>query len=197
MSILLITFSSQAQKIKLGIVGGPHNSIFFFGAEQAAANSSYFQKLGFHGGLLADFRLQSSFSIQPQLLFVMKGGKLPNGAGFDFNAVDMPVNFLYRYKGFFAGAGPNFSYLLSGKIKTTNGQSADIFNDDNVTATIEAKRLEIGANAILGYEFPGGFLLSANYAAGINSIFTNLVNPDEITLKAHNSYFGLSIGYMF
>jgi hypothetical protein len=194
---LVFISTTQAQKIRWGLTGGPHSSIFLFGSEEANSNSSYFQKFGFHGGLIADLSMQPGFSIQPQLLFALKGGKLPNDAGFDFTAVDLPVNFLYRHQGFFAGAGPNFSYLLSGKIKTSGGETADLFNDESITDQIKVSRFEIGANVLLGYEFPGGFLLSANYAAGINSIFKTVDNPSDVTLLAHNSYFGFSIGYMF
>ena len=124
---LVFITSTYAQKIRYGLTAGPHSSLFLFGAEQANANSSYFQKFSFHGGVIADISIQSSFSIQSQLLFVLKGGKLPNDAGFDFTTLDLPVNFLYRSQGFFAGAGPSFSYLLSGKIKTSGGETSDLF----------------------------------------------------------------------
>ena len=194
-SLVLIT-STHAQKTRFGLTGGPHSSIFLFGSEQANSNSSYFQKFGFHGGVLADISMQPGFSIQPQLLFALKGGKIPSDAGFDFTTVDLPVNFLYRYQGFFAGAGPNFSYLLSGKIKTSGGETADLFKDEAITDQIKVKRFEVGVNALLGYEFPGGFLLSANYAAGLNTIFES-VDSNDPKFLAHNSYFGFSIGYMF
>lgn len=194
---LVLTSSVNSQKTRLGLTGGPHNSIFLFGAEDENSNSSYFQKLGFHGGLLADISIQPTFSVQPQLLFVMKGGKVPNDAGFDFLAVDLPINLLFHHQGFFAGAGPNFSYLLSGKLKTAGGETADLFNDEDITDQIDVKRLEIGVNALLGYEFASGFLLSANYSAGVNTIFKSVTNPNDPKLLAHNSYFGFSIGYMF
>jgi hypothetical protein len=193
---LVFATAAKSQKVRLGIVAGPHSSIFLFGSEGAGANSSYLQKYSVHAGIVADLSIQPSFSIQPQLLFVLKGGKLPSGGEFEFSAIDLPINLLYRHNGFFGGLGPNFSYLLSGKLRTTGGEVADLFKDESFTNSITVKRLEIGINTLIGYEFAGGFLISANYAAGLNSIFESKDNAGA-NLLAHNSYFGFSFGYMF
>jgi hypothetical protein len=58
------------------------------------------------------------------------------------------------------------------------------------------KPFEAGANIIAGYEFKGGFLITANYNTGLNNLAVS--NPgDPIEAKYHNRYFGIRIGYMF
>src|SRR5690606_29761100 len=103
------------------------------------------------------------------LLLVMKDAHFAVGSSkLQFMNLDLPVNFLYRNGGFFAGGGPNLSYGLSAKTKPydSSDESADLYdNGDN-----SLKRFSAGINLLMGYEFPSGFTLSSSYAHGITSV---------------------------
>ena len=88
------------------------------------------------------------FSFQPAINFVEKGGKGKNASftyDYKFSYLEVPLNFLYYFKGktthFFFGAGPWFAAGIGGK-----------------------------ADALVGCKMKSGFLISAGYSAGLHSI---------------------------
>ena len=73
----------------------------------------------------------------------------------------MPVNLLYTTNGFFIGAGPNFSYGLSGKIEFPDDEELDVYDQEEADVFLTLKRFEVGANCLMGYTFPNGLILQA------------------------------------
>ncbi|RZK32908.1 MAG: PorT family protein, partial [Hymenobacter sp.] len=59
---------AQAQIIKYGVKAGGSLTSF-----TGSNSDSRAYKLGFHGGVLANFGLSDLFSIQPEVLYSMKG----------------------------------------------------------------------------------------------------------------------------
>jgi hypothetical protein len=159
--------------------------------------------VGFSAGVVADFPLSKSFSFQPSLQFLQKGGSESAGDGSDhirLNYLDMPLNFIYRAPGtgghFIAGIGPDLSLGLSGTetLKYNGISMSDKINfgsgDNNL------KTLEFCGNVLVGYEWKGGFFLQANFNMGFNSLFNDSANPNS-TEYWKNNYYGLRLGYFF
>ena len=187
---------ASAQTVQFGIKAGPQQNVFLAVTAGQSSNSLVLTKLGFHAGFLADIKVKSSFSIQPQLLYIAKGGEEVVKNGFLFSTIDLPVNFLWHYEGFFAGAGPNFSYVISAS-GIAAGKKRNLFTDSLTKASFHTKHLEMGANFCMGYQFPGGFMLSVSYTPGFSSIFKPVDPQNGNTYaKAHNSFFGFSLGHL-
>jgi hypothetical protein len=186
----------KAQTTSFGFKAGVNANTFTLKSD-AAGNETRLTLTspGFHIGGLADIKFSPNFSLQPQLLFASKGGKLEQGGNetkFNFYTIDVPLNLLYNSNGFFIGAGPNFSYGISGKGKASGQDEVDLFEEDALGVDQKFKRFEIGVNATMGYRFPGGFLLSTNFTPGLSDSF-----DDPNDTKATNSFWGFSIGYVF
>lgn len=150
-------------------------------------------RTGFVFGGTADIKLGTNWSFQPHLLLAMKNGSIYSTANTNILAIDIPLNVLYRQNGFFVGVGPNLSYGLSAKGKSfSGGDDEDLYEEEGGNEAF-FKRFEFGVNALMGYEFAGGFVLSANFTPGLSDIY----NQDGEDSKVHNRMVGLNFGYLF
>lgn len=185
-----------AQKTSFGIIGGVQsNSVQLRADEDIAIDAP---GTGFIIGGVVDLKLSNNFSIRPNLLLSYKSGKMYGFAQGKYNAmsIDVPINAVYHYNGFFIGAGPNISYGLSNKIKPfdDDDEDMDLYEEaDGEDAVL--KRFEIGVNAVMGYQFPNGFGIQTNFTRGLN----NLINleDNEGDVKWNYRQFGLSFTYLF
>jgi hypothetical protein len=144
-----------------------------------------------HLGVITDFTMSKSLSFQPQLLFSGRGAKIDHGDHNDvyaFNSLEIPLNFTYKKnasKGVFLGVGPSFGYNLSGKVKGDHDSEDIVFGSGNG----EIKRLDLGLNAIFGYQFSNKYFVSTNYSSGLS----NWSNESNSTWK--NNIVGISVGF--
>ena len=198
--LAMAVLTAEAQTARFGIKAGANANTFYLKTEGTGSDSRFsLTKPGFHAGGLADISFGPNFSLQPQLLFAMKGGKIEQSGTtteFSFTTIDLPINLLYNYNGFFIGGGPNFSYGISGEGKSSGSPEIDLYEDDALGPESNFKRFEIGANVLMGYRFPGGFMFSANWTPGLSDIFEE-GSASTGEGKANNSFFGFSIGYLF
>lgn len=189
-AVLLLTTYVSAQN-KIGVKAG--FNLNHVTTNDADLKSELSARPSFHFGLLGDFSLGKEFSFQPQLLYSGRGGKVAHDDHNDvyaFNSLEVPLNFVYRADekgGFFAGAGPVLGYNLSGKEKAHDETESIEFGTEAGTI----KRFDMGANALVGYQFDGGVFLTANYTLGLTN-WNNVTNP---TWK--NNMFSVSVGYFF
>lgn len=180
--------------------GGNLNNLKYKFSGDGGSASIDGNNIGFHAGVVADFKVSEKFSIQPQLLYALRGGDLShelfNGVKVktQLHYIDLPVNFLYHSKGFFIGGGPNFSYGISGKAKA-QGEQADLY-DQSESETLALKRFELGLNLTAGYELPSGLFFSANFTQGLTNI-SNAPTDPGYSIKAHTNTLGVTIGYFF
>lgn len=198
-ALLVITGSAiMAQKTSFGIKGGIQQTALAEKIEEGDTKIALeAPRAGFVLGGVADIKFSSNFSVQPNLLFVYRPSKLIIIEAGEINSmsIDIPINLNYNNNGFFIGAGPNFSYGITSKFQAFgDDEKVDLYEKvDGEDAPF--KRFEIGVNGQLGYQFPSGLTISANYTRGFNNIINMEGGGDEI--KMNNKMFGLSIGYMF
>jgi hypothetical protein len=144
-----------------------------------------------HLGVITDFKMSKSLSFQPQVLFSGRGAKIDHGDHKDvyaFNSLEIPLNFTYRKnasKGVFLGVGPSLGYNLSGKVKGDHDSEDIVFGSGDG----EIKRLDLGLNALIGYQFSNKYFVSTNYSSGLS----NWSNESNSTWK--NNIVGISVGF--
>jgi hypothetical protein len=190
MTLSAVSFAQTTFGIKAGLQSTALNIAVDADDEDAVIGGN---STGFVFGGVADIKFSGNWSFQPQLLLAMKNGSLETSSKTNILAIDIPLNVLYRTNGFFVGVGPNLSYGLSGKAKPFGGgDDQDLYEEEGGDEAI-FKRFEFGVNALMGYDFPGGFSLSANFTPGISDI----LNEDVENTKVHTRMFGINFGYMF
>lgn len=187
-----IAMSSLSFAQTFGIKGGMNLSSVSnadsFDVENSDISSK--SKVGFNAGVFANFPVAESFSIQPELLYNQLGTKLTgrNEMGNDdsitenMDYLSLPVMLQYNLvPQFYLEAGPQFSYLLSNKVKY-NGDSSDS-NTDGLN------KFDIGIGIGAGFNITPQFGINARYVAGFTDIVKD--NPTDNSLKNNNFQVGL------
>ncbi|HEX8350150.1 MAG TPA: porin family protein [Hymenobacter sp.] len=150
-------------------------------------------KFGFVGGLAANFGFSESLSLQPELLYSMKGCELKDAPladyNFKLNYLDLPIMFRYTLndgQGPFVQAGPQLGYLINAKVSDGDGNEIEVEDD-------AFQKLELGYVAAIGYQTQAGLSVEARFNGGINSIGKD----DDSFDQQRNRVFSLQLGYMF
>jgi hypothetical protein len=184
-----IGFQLSAQETRFGVKAGATFSKWAVevGGEK---EEDYKNRVGFQFGFLADVPVGNAISFQPQINFTSKGSAEEHDGHLDkivVNAIDIPLNLVFRSSSFFAGIGPNLGINLSASVKE-EGESEEITigNDPG-----NLKRMDFGANVMVGLEFKNGLFISAQYTPG----FVNLSPDNGVT--ARSNFAGISLGYFF
>lgn len=143
-------------------------------------------KVGFNAGAFLNAPIAANFSIQPELLYNSKGVKF-DGAGdlkVNLDYISLPVMFQYNATPeFYMEAGPEFSFLMSSKLKGAGG-SLDIKDETN--------GFDVGAAIGVGYYFTPNIGVNARYVAG----FTDVVK-DNVDSAVRNGVFQVGLSYKF
>jgi hypothetical protein len=179
---------------------------------------NYSKVSGFHAGIMVDVAWGEHFSLQPGLLYTLRGfdagGQVPGPLDgpvditqkFRYHYLELPVNFLYKYSfgpgKLFAGAGPFLSYGIRGRMNEEydgypSPEKTMVFLDkqwsyDAFLANKQYLRpFNAGAVFTVGYEFNAGILISGNYNLGLTDI------EPQSRLSQKSRSWGISIGYLF
>ena len=199
--ILLASYAASAQT-KIGLTAGATFANVMVKSEGISGSPK--EKTGFTAGLMVNAPLSSNFCFQPALNFVQKGYIVKDQTGTEkamINYLEVPLNFIYtvnKEAGFFIGAGPSFSYGISGTDKFTFSGNGMPPTSDKINfgkGAEEVKPFDMGANILAGYLFRGGFLISGNYNFGLSKINNDDGSGGDGTIK--NRYFAIKLGYMF
>lgn len=197
--VVFMSITAYAQQNLVGFTGGVTLANYRSKSGEYASSSK--TKAGFTIGAIANIPTGKSFIIQPGINFTQKGSKekynffgTPSKHSTTTNHIEVPVNFLYSNSGFFIGAGPSFSFTVSGKWRSEFGTDKTeghikIGNGEND----EMKSFDIGGNVLGGYQFKNGILISVNYCHGLMNLLAGS-SPDNMTYT--NRYFGIRLGYM-
>jgi hypothetical protein len=172
--------AAQAQSARFGVKAGA--SLTNVTGDAAADTKN---KFGFNGGVMANFGLNDMFSIQPEVLYSMKGAKQDGGDGrVNLNYIDVPVlaKISTGSTGLFFELGPQIGFLASAKLKQ---------NSVSVDAKDAFKSVDFGYAAGLGFQAESGPMVGLRYNGG----FTNIGDDSDAKLK--NSAFQLYVGFLF
>jgi hypothetical protein len=142
-------------------------------------------RIGIAGGGLVNIPINSTFSVQPELLYSMEGTRYKeNGNKFTYQLdyINVPVLFQCNSFGFYGETGPQIGFLMSGKL--SNGdESSDVKDSFKSTAFAWA----VG----LGYRLPSGIGIGARYNIGLSKI------SDDNGGDLKNNGFHIGISYFF
>ncbi|RYZ54789.1 MAG: PorT family protein [Sphingobacteriales bacterium] len=140
-------------------------------------------KTGAHLGVLFNFGLGESISVQPGILYSMKGAE-----DLSLNYIEVPINLVYKLPmGLMFHAGPYLGYAISGKMDFGGVEVDDIFEEGGF------KRLDYGFNLGAGYQLPMGLFFRAQYGLGLANIGDKFLGLDDY--KISNRVIGISVGY--
>ena len=185
---------SHAQGVKLGVkVGASYASISGDDTEDAK------YKLGFNGGLTANFGFSDLLSFQPELLYSQKGFQFEDDdidykAKQTYHYVDVPLLLRINADGPFFELGPQVGLLLGQKSKVTiDGDEVDSDSDSDLDGY---NRVDFGYIAGVGYQLESGLSVGVRYNGGIGNIFENEDGSGDDS-KVRNSVFQLQLGYVF
>lgn len=172
-------------------------------------------KVGFQAGVFVNIPVAEKFSIQPELLFNQLGSKVEerynhysSNSSFKHNSeykvnlnyLTLPVMVQYNIlPQLYVEAGPEFGYLLGGKVKgddittMTTGNSTTISKEsysEDLPMDIY-RRFNFGIGIGAGYYFTQNFGVTARFTAGISNIMK------ETDYKMRNNAFQVGVAYKF
>jgi len=198
--VLLAPASAAAQSLRLGVRGGPtfgflNDSPVPFVSEPGVTAASTNVRVDGHVGLHAVVPLGAPVSVQPELLFVRKGGHLSRVGEEVYSAERYRLSYLQGHLlarravsvpgplSVYAVAGPTISVATGGVVRRDVRSQAGTF-DQEISLLAEAlmRRWDAGllVGAGLGYPVGGGstVALELRYSAGVRTIFTGAERTD-------------------
>lgn len=165
--------------------------------------SSEHMKAGFNAGIFAKLPVTRGFSIQPELLYSVKGAKdtynnLAEGSGeyrFNLGYVELPLLAVVNLApNFNLHAGGYAAYLVSADVK-------DVNSDGTVTGATELnadnfQRWDFGLVGGLGFDIEN-FTLGARYNYGLTNIGKSGNLSGDLTKSSKNAGVSIYIGFGF
>lgn len=183
-----LTSAAHAQSgVKFGIRGGiSANTLSGDDDKFGNKQSSYTYALGGLGGVTAQFALSDLISIQPELLYNLKGAQINDSKDrLDLHYLDLPILLKVNADGPYFEAGPQVGYLISAK-----RGAAD-------KARIETKDLQglsLGYVAGVGYQLTSGLSLGVRFNGGISSVGKDNGEYDQQRSRSFNFVVGYEFG---
>lgn len=194
---------SRPNPVTFGISAGAHlNTIN--GKNATGGSLNHDMKLGFNGGVNAEFPMRNGFYLQPGVEFRQEGAELENGSKLSLSYVNIPVNLMYKAPlttgRVLVGFGPYVGFGIDGKMEAPDGTERDVvFNNTYSVADagdLQFRKMDAGANFIAGYEFRNKISAAIKAQLGLIDINTDTKLSDDKT-SYRNTGFGLSLGYRF
>ena len=186
---ILITLSSNAQKINFGIKAGLNMSMLTGSKDQIMSSTN-----GFFAGALLEFKILEKIALQPELLFSEQGAKFQSKnltfsttRKMDYLILPIMVKY-YLKRGLFLEAGPQAGFLISAKQDVENRITNTSTSENIKDAT---KVFDMSANVGIGYDIIDKVVTQIRYCIGI----TNTSTLENTDIK--NGVFQLSVGYKF
>lgn len=199
-ALLLCLFLAQgamAQGAAFGVKAGVNISNFNVSFDNADLDTDGVTNLQI--GLLLDLPLASIISIQPELNYIARGFSVNDGfsgitQSYKANLGYLDLGGLLKLRfgqpdgglGFYIGAGPFFSYAISGQEEIGDTENDIDFDDRNL------KRTDVSVAGALGLTFGSDFrfFLDGRYMAGLG----NISDLDDAELRSNG--IGITAGVM-
>lgn len=213
LSAALVFFTTNAAFAQIGIkAGATLSSLSQYAFEDNVDEYDEKSTVGFQAGIFAELPISDGFSIQPELLWMQKGGKTlyAQVAGTEiernlrYNYLEVPI--LAKVKagstdgsgiGLFFYGGPFISYALNGNVKTEVGDNNIQDTDFNFDDEDNQRRVDWGAAFGLGVNL-GSLVLDLRYDLGINNLLDDDLGTqggdDEPYLRTRS--IGLTLGFV-
>lgn len=144
--------------------------------------------IGFHAGIKGVYEFNDQFSLQPEFLFSSQGARSENSSiRYRFEYINLPVLVNYTTGKVFFQLGPQFGYIINGKIiyPEINGKGDATAQINNFDFS-----LVLGTGLFLSAEWG----IEGRYSFGLSNTADNI-----LTENGHfpNRVFQLSMFYVF
>lgn len=194
--LLIFAMGLQAQERHFGIKGGA--AAYQLTSDFGGASSTSDPKTAFEAGIFGEFPINRILSIQPEVVFVQKGGEESSetlgNSSITLNYVDVPLLLKINapldgnFKPYIFG-GPYAGYLVDASSES-GGQ------DQDLTEFLE--ELHYGLKVGLGVRL-GNIVFDARYDMGIANIYSEDISfaDQDVDLELTTEGVVLSIGILF
>ena len=169
-------------------------------------------KVGLHAGAIFNFPIvEDFFSIQPELLYSVKGFKyneekeslsgsllgykITREGKVNYTYIDLPILAKIKAGPLYFEAGPQASYLLSVNNKTKtyyNGELQSSSSDEKSKAGLS--EFEIGYAAGIGFASSNGISVGVRYNGSLKDFVEEDVNFQGDVTNARHSVFMITLG---
>jgi hypothetical protein len=180
--------TAQAQSARFGVKAGASLTNV---TGKDVSGAAY--KFGFNGGIMANFAVNEMFSIQPEVLYSMKGLKDDTNSNNKLNLgyIDVPIlaKIATGATGLFFELGPQVGFLASAK--ATDGTTS-------IDAKDYLKSVDLGYIGGIGFQAASGPMVGLRYNGGFTNLGkNNNYNGLQLTAgDAKNSAFQLYVGFL-
>lgn len=186
LTVLAAQFSS-GQKATFGIKGGM--TLSNYTVKETYDNLTFIEssktKIGPYFGGRVEFKISDKFFLQPELLYNKLGGKSVDGYDvyiLDFNYLQVPVYAKFKLQQFSFYGGPQFSLLISSKVKS---------GSVSVDVSEQIKNVEFSLASGIGYTLTNGFGFDLLFHYGLSKV----IKSNEMNVT--NNAIGIGVHYVF
>ncbi len=211
LSLTLVGAATNISKAQLSVGakgGGTLNTV----SGNTPAGTEKDMTFGYQFGATVNYGFNEIFSLQPEVVFIQKGGKASSTATDDYaqlsaNYLEIPILAKAqfggeKFKGFIV-LGPYAGYWAGGKNKTkilgNESKETIDFDNDIDDDGYKQNRIDLGINGGLGMQYAigrGNIFLDARYGFGLFDMNKYKTEPDGYKSQANRSV-EVSLGYMF
>lgn len=166
-------------------------------------------------GIFSNIKIDENTTLQPGLLFSVKGNKSveqKNSISFGYPVpytterniniyyLEVPINLLYnkevKFGTAYIGGGPYAAYAISSRMRSIDKRNTYIKRGSAESIELgdqpkQLKRGDYGLNALAGLKLKNGMDFGINYGFGLANI------SNDAGFKSHNRVVGLTLGYIF
>ena len=198
--LLLATTMGAVNAQQASTIVGFRGGITFSSYVGNASRAEY--KTGYHGGIIFKLPLNKLFSIQPEVLYSMKGAQRNesnNGYSVSYNErlhyVDVPILAkITTAQGLFFEAGPQVGVMLAARADVS-GTSPNGNRSASGNIKSEFNDVDLGYAVGLGFQVPNSpLLLGVRYNGGLRNIVKDYNDSDK---SLRNSAFQFYLGLLF